>query len=463
MFKSLKTKLLVYFFIANIIILGVFSFFIYTTAKNGVEKKLDSKLNILSQDAIADLFQNINFEAKNIARDLSKEFHIKPLHVKIIYYDIEKNKVIKEHSSSTNLKKIFNIPLNIKSKLNDIYYFNRDEFRVSSMFLDKRDNIKIFFQLATSKLVSTPYLEDLKLSLFIAVPIILILFLLLVQLLISKTLKPMKDVVKSAKKLSTSNLSTRVSSKNIPSEVQELVNTFNVLLENIEDSFTSVSTFSSDASHELKTPLSVIRGEIEILLKEDRDIAEYKDTLKSILDETISIQETISQLFLLTKKDTSELNSNIEKVYIDELISDIVNTQIKFADKKKIKIIIDKLIPLTLEINESLLNIAISNILRNSILYSDKSKDIYISLDEQNGVNILKIIDKGYGISKENLPFIFDRFYRVDKARNRQNSGTGLGLSIVKMVLDIYGFDIEVISELETGTTTIIKFNMNKS
>lgn len=463
MFKSLKTKLLVYFFIANFIVLSAFSYFIYSTAYDGVLKELDSKLKILSQDAIVDLSEEKNFEAKNIEKDLSKEFNISPLHVKILYYDESEDKIKNNYISSNNLDEIYSIPIDKKSQLNDIYYFDRKEFRVSSMYVYKKDNNKIFFQLAIKKVVSSSYLQELKLSLFIVVPIVLFLILYMMYLLMTNTLKPMKDVVLSAKNLSSNDLSARISSKNIPMEVQELVDTFNNLLKNIEDAFTRVSTFSADASHELKTPLTVMRGEIEVILKKDRDIDEYKRTLKSILSETIFVQDTISQLFLLSKKDTSELNVNVEDIYVDELLVDVVDLQQEFANKKNIKLIIDDLMPLSLSTNEVLLKIAISNILKNSILYSDEYKDIHISLIKKDEYYELKIIDNGYGISKEDLGFIFDRFYRVDKARNRQTSGTGLGLAIVKMILDIYGYDIKVNSELGFGTTTTIKLKMNKS
>jgi len=463
MFNSLKTKLLVYFFIANVIILVWFSFFLYSTAKNGVEQNLDVKLKILSQDAIVDLLEKNKHEASIISKELGKEFNIKPLHVKVIYYDSLKNKIIYEHISSNSLNEIFNIELHENSKLGTIYYYNKDEYCVSSMFLDKKGDVKIFFQLATTKFISTPYLQNLKLNLFVAIPIILILFMIIVNLLISKTFKPMKKVINSARQISTNNLSARVSSNNIPSEVVELVDTFNELLQNIEEAFSRVSTFSADASHELKTPLTVMRGEIEVMLKKDRNIQEYKTTLKLLLSETISIEETISQLFLLSKKDTLEFSRNIEEVYIDEIIDDIVKKQKKIANKKNINIIVDKLAPCSLHLNEALFKIAISNIIINSIIYSDEFRNIYISLSNENNVCLLKIIDSGCGISKENLPFIFDRFYRVDKTRNRQISGTGLGLSIVKMILDIYGFEININSEIRRGTTTVIKLNMNKS
>jgi len=463
MFKSLKTKLLVYFFIANIIILVSFSFFIYFTAEDGVVKKLDSKLKILSQDAIVDLLENNKYEATIISKELGKEFQTKPLHVKVVYYDSVKGKILHEHISSNKVRNLFDFALHKNSKLNDIYYYNKAGFRVSSMFLDQKKDVKIFFQLATKKQLSTPYLQDLKFSLFVAVPIILILFMIIVNLLISKTLKPMKDIVESAKQISTKNLSARVDFSNIPSEIIELVNTFNTLLTNIEEAFSRVSTFSSDASHELKSPLTIIRGEIEIALKKDRSVQEYKDTLELLLFETASIEKTISQLFLLSKKDTTELNENTEEVYIDELIEDIVKAQRKFANKKNIKIIIDKLEACTLHINESLFKIAIANIITNSIHYSEEFKEIHISLKKENNKYFLKISDNGYGISKSNLAFIFDRFYRADKSRKTQKYGTGLGLSIVKMILDIYDFEIEVFSELKSGTTTIIKLNMNKS
>ncbi|MDX9756624.1 MAG: ATP-binding protein, partial [Sulfurimonas sp.] len=225
----------------------------------------------------------------------------------------------------------------------------------------------------------------------------------------------------------------------------------------LENSFSKITDFSNNASHELKTPLTVIRGEIEVALKHNRKPQEYKDILKNILEESISIQKMIEQLFFLAKKDMTELTSDFNEIYLDEVLTDTILQIEKFALTKDTNIKIKKIIPVTIHANETLLKIAINNLLRNAIIYSPNCSQIFVSLDE-NGVDyLLSIEDNGYGINEEDLAFVFERFYRADKARSRKDGGTGLGLAIVKMILDIHGYKIELFSKKGSGTTVQIK------
>jgi heavy metal sensor kinase len=325
------------------------------------------------------------------------------------------------------------------------------------MLIFEKDNSKVFIQLAIENDIDSPYVKQLSYSLIVATPIILILFLLIANMLINKTLLPVKGVVESVKSISANSLSKRISTDNIPSEIKELVTTFNHLLNNLEDSFNKITSFTHDASHELKTPLTVIRGEIEVALKQERSAEEYQDILKDILEESISIQKIIKQLLFLAKKDTSEMKSNFLEIYLDELVTDTALRMRKLAKDKNIDIVIKKIIPSTIYANETLLKIAINNIIKNAITYSNNDTVIEISMDETSQEYLLEIKDNGYGINDEDLPFIFDRFYRADKARSRKNAGFGLGLSIVKMILDIHNYRLELKSIKDVGTTITIK------
>lgn len=237
---------------------------------------------------------------------------------------------------------LFDIPLNEIGHLSSIYYFNKDIYRVSSMLIFEKDDNKIFIQLATIKEIDSPYIKQLLYSLLIATPIILIIFLFIANMLINRTLSPVKEVIESVKSISAKSLSNRVSIDNIPSEIKELVTTFNHLLNNLEDSFAKITSFSHDASHELKTPLTVIRGEIEVALKQDRSMDEYKSILRDILEESISIEKIINQLLFLSQKNTAEIKSNFLEVYLDEVVIDSVKWIDKFAKIKNIEIVIKK-------------------------------------------------------------------------------------------------------------------------
>ncbi len=179
--------------------------------------------------------------------------------------------------------------------------------------------------------------------------------------------------------------------------------------------------------------------------------------MKNILEESISIQKMIEQLFFLAKKDMTELTSDFNEIYLDEVLTDTILQIEKFALTKDTNIKIKKIIPVTIHANETLLKIAINNLLRNAIIYSPNCSQIFVSLDE-NGVDyLLSIEDNGYGINEEDLAFVFERFYRADKARSLKDGGTGLGLAIVKMILDIHGYKIELFSKKGSGTTVQIK------
>lgn len=457
MFKSLKVKLLAFFFITNIIILLGFSIFIYCTAQKGISDTLDTLMKIISIDAVADLKTDVYGDAKDVSDELIAEFGIAPLYIKIIHYDKKAKKILHETISSEEFSYLFKIALNKNEKVYHVDYFDKENYRISSMLVLEDATREVFFQLATKKTVNSPYLEIILISLIIANPIILILFLFIANVLIDRTLRPVKKVVSSVQSISTNNLDEKIDCKNIPSEIKELVETFNFLLFDLQESFKRISSFSSDASHELKTPLTVIRGEIEVALRKNRSVDEYKTILEDLLSETLSIQETIEQLFLLSKKDTAELYTNFEDIYLDELLGDVLKSIEKFATQKSIAIKMHTIFPLTIYANEALLKIAISNLLRNALIYSDEFTEIQIYMIQKKECTQLIIEDKGYGISAQDLPFVFDRFYRVDKVRSRKDAGTGLGLAIVKMILDIHHYEIFVKSVLHQGTRIIIK------
>jgi len=456
MFKSLRLQLLFFFLITNIVVLSGFSLFIYSTAQKGIVDTLDGQLKIVSFDAIGDVKGKEYVDAKLIANELMQEFEIDPLYIKVVYYGKESKKVEHTALSSEEHRPLFKIPLNEMGHLHSIYYFDKEFYRVSSMLLFEDDEMKVFFQLAVKKTVHSPYLDRLAISLLIANPIILILFLLIANVLINKTLFSVKKVIESVHTLSPKQLSQRINSDDAPTEIEELIQTFNKLLDSIEEAFNRISAFSSDASHELKTPLTVIRGEIEVGLRQERTPAEYKAILEDVVQETIQIQETIDQLFFLTKKDSTELTNNFEELYLDEIIINVVSQLEKFASTKSVQVKVIEIVPITVHVNEFLLKVALSNLLRNAIVYSKEDNEVRIFVRNEKTHYVLQIEDDGRGISKEDLPFIFDRFYRADKARSRQKGGTGLGLSIVKMILDIHQYDISLESVLDKGTKVTV-------
>jgi len=221
---------------------------------------------------------------------------------------------------------------------------------------------------------------------------------------------------------------------------------------NIEDSFRRLKIFNSNVSHELKTPLTIMRGEIEVALMNN----EYnEELLKSLLNEINYINEITDKLLFLTKKDALS-KQNFEEIDIENIILELYE---KYSKKISINLDIQD-DEYYLKGDKTLLMIALSNIIENSIKYGATELDTILK-KEKNKI-VLKIKDNGIGIPKEKLPFIFDEFYRVDESRNKKVKGFGLGLAIVKSIITLHNGKIKLNSDGTNGVEAIIEFFYQK-
>ncbi|MDF1881850.1 ATP-binding protein [Sulfurimonas sp. MAG313] len=353
---------------------------------------------------------------------------------------------------------LFKLPLHELVGLYSIDYYDKKSYRVSSMLVNEDDNVKTFIQLARKKVSSSPYLDNLLLQLVFSVPMIVLFLLIITNRLLKRSIQSFEITVDAVNKLSAHDLKKRLVSDNAPLEIRVLINTFNALLQRLEESFNRISSFSADASHELKTPLTVILGEAEVGLRKERTPLEYQTILHDIIEEGQYVKEIIDQLFFLARKDTQAFTRSFQELYLDELLLDVVEQAQAIAKIKSINLYLENINPVTILANEVLLKTALLNLVKNAITYSSKGSEVKISLYNDNKAFVVEIKDNGCGISADALSYIFERFYRVDKSRSRKEGRTGLGLSIVKTILDIHHYSISIESELEKGTTAKIRF-----
>jgi len=276
--------------------------------------------------------------------------------------------------------------------------------------------------------------------------------------IIRKALKPVKSVVQTAKDITADDLSLRIEAGQRQDEIGELVDTFNDMISRLEKSVKKIKQFSGDVSHELRTPLTIIRGEIEVLLRKERSSDEYQKTLKSTLEESAYLERIIDDLLFLSRIEALEKKEFDKSVQLDEILLKVVESQELTAKKKNITLDIKMAEPTEIKGEEILLERMVTNIIDNAIRYSQPGGKVEVSLDKKEGIPFLRIQDTGIGIPEESLPSIFDRFYVVDKSRFKETGGLGLGLSIVKQVADGHGAKIEVESELNKGTSFLVRF-----
>lgn len=309
----------------------------------------------------------------------------------------------------------------------------------SRLVMQKEEHIK----------TSITHLENV---LIIWIPILIITAIIVGFFVIKKALNPINKTIKDVQEIEKEDFDKRLIAYTKNDEIEKLVNTFNNLLNKLNISYTKIKRFSNDASHELKTPLTIIRGSVEIGLRKERTKDEYKKILNNTLNQTILLQELIDSLLFLSNTNNKQIKATFLNVEIDEIITNTVNQNKQLMNEKKIEIKFLLFENVILKGQPLLLQMLISNIIQNSIKYSHRNSFIEISLNKDNII----IKDYGIGIKQKDISNIFDRFYRVEESRT--NKGYGLGLSIVKQIADLHNFKINIESKYKQSTTFTINF-----
>lgn len=277
-----------------------------------------------------------------------------------------------------------------------------------------------------------------------------------------KMLSPINKITETAREISFNDIDRRLSVKGPDDELKKLALTFNSMLDRLERAFKKQKQFVSDASHELRTPISVIKGYVDLLNRWGKEKPKVRDeAIKAIKKETENMKQLMENLLLLARGDDSELIKNEELFNLNNLIKEIIkefkllkdDIEINFQEKAEINFWGDK------NLFKQLIRIFIDN----SIKFTSNSENIKLMIDKTETSNcIISIEDKGQGIAAEDLPHVFDRFYQADKSRTRKKEGSGLGLAIAKEIVDSYNGEIDVESTEGEGTTFRIYLPINK-
>ena len=273
--------------------------------------------------------------------------------------------------------------------------------------------------------------------------------------LASRVLKPVQEITKTAQKIEGSDLSQRIA-VNTDDELGRLASTLNEMIGRLEEAFNRQRQFTADASHELRTPLAIMQAEATLALSKERTLIDYRKSLETISQESDYMSSVIGKLLFLARSDAGKEQLNFEDVELKELITGLSANIEALAQDKGIKFTVDAKEDLTVSGDKVKLRQLFINILENAVRYTPADGNISVSLVEKDLNAVVSISDTGIGIPPEHLPHIFERFYRVDKARARADGGVGLGLAIAKIIAESHKGKIEVESEVGKGTTFTI-------
>lgn len=453
---SIKRKLLIYSFLIQFIILGIFSFCLYKALEISTLDKLQTTLKVIILDVTDDLLEQN--EITNALLDEEKEYNFEPLFIRILDDNTHKT-IIQTSNFPQNIEHKDEYLNSLKEKI--VTFEKQSNFLVSRIKINFHDKQKVIIEVVTTKEILTSTLENILYILSFILPIVLIFAVIGGNFLIYKSFSPIENILKELKEINAHDLSARLKSTQNKDEINQLITEVNNLLERLEESFERITQFSSDASHELKTPLTIIRGEIEIALRKERTIEDYKEALNNSLNEITIIEQTINDLLFLAKNKKDLIGEKEEIFYLDELVDESISELKSFAKLHEIE--------LELIINDSteikgfpnLLKIAIKNAIKNAIQFSHKNSKVILNIFEKNDEIIISIQDFGIGIPKDEQSKIFEKFYRTDKSRNKNSGGTGLGMSIMKKIIDIHNGKINIESTENKGTIVEILFQKN--
>jgi heavy metal sensor kinase len=276
---------------------------------------------------------------------------------------------------------------------------------------------------------------------------------------VGRALRPIADISATASKISAGDLAQRINTAEADSELGQLTAVLNSTFARLETAFAQQQQFAADAAHELRTPVTVILTQTQTALNRERDAASYRQTLEACQRAAQRMRKLIESLLELARFDAGQENLKRQPLDLAQTAAEGVEMVRPLAAESRVKLV-TSLAPLIITGDPDRLTQVIVNLLTNAIQFTRPDGEIRLALAAQNGLAVLVITDTGTGIDPEDLPHIFRRFYRADKARTGSGN-SGLGLSICKAIIEAHGGAIEAASTSGAGTTFTLKLPLS--
>jgi len=446
---KIRTRLTILFTVITATILLAFASVIYFSAKKNREKEFYS---ILKKEAItkANLFFNAKVDTKTL-QDIYRNNREILNEVEVAIYDIGFNLLYHDAVDIDYVKETPEMINEIFQK-GEIQFYQQD-WQVIGLRYEYKNKNYIITATAIDQYGYNKLNSLLKNS--IIVFIISIIFIYIAGLYFSKkAFDPVMDMIEKAKVISATNLDLRLNNNGKKDELSELANTFNEMLNRLENSFDAQKHFVSNISHELRTPLAAIITELELSTNKEKSVAEYKSTIQNALGDAKKLVRLLNSLLDLAKASYDPSEIAFKPIRIDEILLD-ARQQVQQANSDyKIDIVFEQEFEnenqISINGNEYLLKVAFANLFENGCKFS-KNKQSSVSISFERDKIQLRFTDKGIGISENDLKHIFTPFYRGENKKYAE--GNGIGLSLTQKIILLHKGTISVSSKLDEGTT----------
>jgi len=463
---KIRIRLTLWFFSITLLIILVFSLGTYFGMQRLLFEALDKELDVLassierSYDPFFNKFSELDFFHDN--ENLFLEYYLRvydknanPIYVAplstIISFDIplSENKIEEGYTLKTKISQ--KIPFLNPDPAGEVTF----RLICRQLFYHQQRVGWIIVGLSIERIEES--MQNLLNVLLGTILVSILLLALTSYFLTRKALHPVNIITKKADQISQNNLEERIQVPVENDELGQLSQVLNNLLDRLQGAFMAQQQFLADAAHELKTPLSVLRAHWESELNNAELSIEIKEKLVQDIETISRLSHLINNLLLLSKTEALRSTFEFNLVQLDEIIDEVLSDARVLADMKAQYIEVVDLQPVKIRGDRMRLYQLFFNIMDNAIRYGSESGQIWISLRVSDNWNIVEIRDNGPGISPEDLPHIFDRFYRAQKDRARKTGGSGLGLSICQLIANSHDGEIEVESETGKGSVFRVK------
>lgn len=483
MFESMRARLTLWYTCVLALVLVAFAIVTYTYLARAAQQRTDESLTDTANSFVANFTSELSDNEQpdeTVAVETAREFRYKDhqLHVYDAAHHIiaasDPPVTTKGKNKSSTLSQSSLSALNsslLDSALRDGRAFaslpnNAEGIRAIAVAVRSGERVYITV-VAHSLHDQDEALEQARNAIFIAIPLALLLASLGGYLLARRSLTPVVEMGERAARIGASNLNERLPVGSERNELGRLAYIFNDLLARLDHSFEEQRRFMADASHELRTPVAIVRGEAEVALSQtERSTDEYRESLVIVEDEGRRLTRIVEDLFTLARADAGQYPLALTNFYLDDIVGDCIRSIRSLALKREVALCYeppDKEIPFYGD--EGLLRRMILNLLDNAIKHTAAGGHIRVGTTQRDGTYAIRIADTGAGIPTAAQPHIFERFYRADKARARADgnngSGAGLGLSIAMWVAEMHNGRILLEHSDSNGSTFIIMLQVS--
>jgi heavy metal sensor kinase len=443
MIRSFRWQMTLWYLGLFSVLLVLFGVFLYEGVENALRTRLDERL-VSEADTAAGLLQDelkeMNGDISLASAEAASEMRLQGTTVAIFH----RGALI---ASSSPVGQLFRLPA--LWSLHDGQIADAGPHRAAGRIVHG-DCLVV----AVAPLDSiTGDLAVLRRILLIALPVALLLAGIGGYVLAARKLAPLHSMAQQARHISGENLHSRLEIGNAAEELITLAASFNELLSRLDQSFDSMKRFVADASHELRTPISVIRGEADVALATEHSPAAYRESLAIILDESRRLSRLVDDLLNLARADAGHVRLQICAFYFNDLLMECCRSVQALAAARAIELDCRPGDDAPFFGDEELLRRLVVNLLDNAIRYTPAGGRVVALLEPEEGGVRLRVTDTGPGIAPEVAAHVFERFYRADKARSRGEGGFGLGRSIVKWIAESHHGVVELTSRAEKGST----------